>query len=356
MNKGIKVISTIAHVLALSAALALALMPSVAYAQTPVLDSGAVSTSAPTYVTGTNRPVSLDTSANLRVNCVVGCSAGSGTGANNADAVASVGTGLGSSVSYNYAYNGTSWDRLQVDASKFLKVNCATGCAGGTAGNNADAVAVVTTGLGQSQGYSYIYNGTSWDRQPGSAANGASANIFKIGGTAVSTGTGAQGAGAQRVTVATDTATVAGSATLPAGTNLIGKVGIDQTTPGTTNGVTIAPTSAAAAGQTPVVSAAGEASHVLKATPGNLYGVYATNLTGTAGFLVVLNATSAPADGAITPLACVPLTANGVASINYIPGPPSVYSTGITAVITSAATCFTKTTGVITAYIAGQVS
>ncbi|MEI6751127.1 MAG: hypothetical protein WCK69_01060, partial [Candidatus Saccharibacteria bacterium] len=36
-------------------------------------------------------------------------------------------------------------------------------------------------------------------------------------------------------TVALDSATVAGSASLPAGSNLLGKVGIDQTTPGTTN-------------------------------------------------------------------------------------------------------------------------
>src|ERR1700674_269459 len=49
----------------------------------------------------------------------------------------------------------------------------------------------------------------------------------------------------------------------------------------------------------PIVSAAAEATHVIKASPGNLYGIYATNLTGTAGFLVVLNATAAPADGAI---------------------------------------------------------
>lgn len=52
---------------------------------------------------------------------------------------------------------------------------------------------------------------------------------------AVATGTGAQGATVPRVTVATDSATVAGSASLPAGTNVIGKATIDQTTPGTTN-------------------------------------------------------------------------------------------------------------------------
>ena len=143
-------------------------------------------------------------------------------------------------------------------------------------------------------------------------------------------------------------------AALPAGTNLIGKVGIDQTTNGTTNNVTIAPTSATAVGITPVVSGSAEATHVLKNGAGNLYSVYATNLTSTPGFLTVVNATSAPADGAITPLACVPLPVGGNAALNYTVN-PAVYSTGITAVITSATTCFTKTTGVITGFISGAI-
>jgi hypothetical protein len=354
-DKILRAIVTAAHGLAMWAALSLAFQPAVAFADSSGPDLGAVTTSGPFYTTGTNRPISLDTSGNLRVNCLVGCSAGSGTGANNSDAVASVGTGLGSTVSYNYGYNGTTWDRLEVDGSKNLKVNCTVGCAGGSSSNASDGVATSSTN-GQNLSWGYLWNGTTWDRQPGSAANGTTVNLTKVNGTTLLAGTGAQGAGSPRVTVATDTATVAGSASIPAGTNIMGKVGIDQTTPGTTNGVTIAPSAAAGVGQTPVVTGSGASSQVLKASAGNLYGVYATNLTGTAGFLVVLNATSAPADGAITPLACVPLTANGVASINYLPGPPAVYSTGITAVVTSAATCFTKTTGTITAFIAGQVS
>ena len=144
------------------------------------------------------------------------------------------------------------------------------------------------------------------------------------------------------------------NAALPAGTNLLGKTGSDQTTNGTTNNVTIAPTSATAVGITPVVSGSAEATHVLKNGAGNLYSVYATNLTSTPGFLTVVNATSAPADGAITPLACVPLPAGGNAALNYTVN-PAVYSTGITAVITSATTCFTKTTGVITGFISGAI-
>lgn len=131
---------------------------------------------------------------------------------------------------------------------------------------------------------------------------------------------------------------------------------IDQTIPGSTNGVNINPTSAATAGIVGVASAAAESSHVIKASNGNLWSAYAQNLTTTAGFLVVLNATSAPVDGAITPIDCVALPASGAATISYGAGPPGIYSTGITAVVTSATTCFTKTTGVITAFIKGNAS
>ncbi len=142
---------------------------------------------------------------------------------------------------------------------------------------------------------------------------------------------------------------------LVAGSAIIGNVRVDQTTPGITNGVAIAPSAAAGVGISAVVSASAEATHVLKVGAGNLYGAYATNLTATAGFLAILNSTTAPGDGAITPLACIPLPGNSSAYISRGAGPPQVYSTGITAVVTSAATCFTKTTGVITAFISGDV-
>lgn len=120
-------------------------------------------------------------------------------------------------------------------------------------------------------------------------------------------------------------------------------------------GAWITGTTDAAGAITSVVSPSAEATRVLKASAGNLYSVYATNLTATAGYLVVVNAISAPADGAIAPLACVPLPGNGIASIDYAPGPAQRYSTGIVAVVSSASTCFTKTTGTITALISGAV-
>ncbi len=161
---------------------------------------------------------------------------------------------------------------------------------------------------------------------------------------------------------------------IPAGTNVIGHVITDTTSvtnatlsaettkvigtvnQGTSPWITsTAPSSSATIGITPIVSASGESSHVLKAGAGNAYSIYATNLTATAGFLLILNSTTAPGDGAVTPLACAPLAPNGVAALNYAPGPPGVFSIGITAVVTSATTCFTKTTGVITAFISGSV-
>lgn len=110
-----------------------------------------------------------------------------------------------------------------------------------------------------------------------------------------------------------------------------------------------------AVGLTGIVTSAGAGSLVLKATPGNLFNVYAINLTATPGFLIILNATAAPSDGAVAPLDAVYLPANGAASIDYAGGAPGIYSVGITAVVSSAATPFTKTTGVITAFIKGSV-
>lgn len=95
----------------------------------------------------------------------------------------------------------------------------------------------------------------------------------------------------------------------------------------------------------PVVSSASESSHVLKSGPGNLYSVYATGATG---YLMVFDATSAPADGAVTPKLCVPAGS----SVSYLPGPPAYFSTGIVAVLSSTG-CFTKTA--VSGFISGLV-
>lgn len=106
-------------------------------------------------------------------------------------------------------------------------------------------------------------------------------------------------------------------------------------------------------GIAPVVSAALEASHVLDAVPGSLFSAYASNLTGgTTGYLLIFDAASAPVDGAVTPKVCTPFDSTGRAQAFY--NQPAIFSVGITAVVSSGANCFTKTTGVLTAFISGM--
>ncbi len=57
-----------------------------------------------------------------------------------------------------------------------------------------------------------------------------SVNVAQVNGVTTLTGTGAVGTGTQRVAIGTDTATVAGSATLPAGTNRVGYTSDDPCT------------------------------------------------------------------------------------------------------------------------------
>jgi hypothetical protein len=101
-----------------------------------------------------------------------------------------------------------------------------------------------------------------------------------------------------------------------------------------------APALAYQAGIIPTTSAMPEASHLIKAAPGNLYSLYVT--TGDiAGYIMTFNADAAPADGAVTPVECVVAPADSTVSINF-EGPPDIYSIGIVAVFSSTG-CFTKT-------------
>lgn len=92
---------------------------------------------------------------------------------------------------------------------------------------------------------------------------------------------------------------------------------------------------------TPVVSASAEGSHVLKASPGCLLSMYVVG-GAAAGFIMVFNSTTVPADGAVTPIECVPIAANSYQYINFAPLPPEWFSTGISAAYSTTG-CFTKT-------------
>lgn len=130
------------------------------------------------------------------------------------------------------------------------------------------------------------------------------------------------------------------TAALPAGTALLGKTGIDQT--GTlNNGVLIAPSAIAATGIAAVTTLTTlESGHVFKASAGNLYSAYCTNTGTVAGWMFIMNSTSVLADGTLTSGQIVDAIAIGTLStggISYMPGPPEVFSTGISACFSSTA-------------------
>jgi hypothetical protein len=240
-------------------------------------------------------------------------------------------------------------------------------------------------------------------------------NVSQFGGTNISTGTGASGAGIPRVTISNDstlaanqsvnvaqfggvstsTGQVAVSVAPVTATNTAlvvdlrpdspGIVALGQTiksasvpvaiasdqlgtntaanslpvvlstTPTIANGsgVVNAPSSETLAALTPVVSSALESNHVIKASAGNFYAGYVT--TGaTGGWLLLANSTTAPTAGgaAIAPIACVVAPANATTSIgNQI---PIRASTGITLVFSTSG-CLTNTASA-TAYFSGMAN
>jgi hypothetical protein len=122
---------------------------------------------------------------------------------------------------------------------------------------------------------------------------------------------------------------------LAAGTNDIG-------------GVYAAPTSSSSFAITPGSSAALESSHILKASAGNLYSLYAFSTVS--GFLMTFNSSTAPSNGAVNPVECIPVFANSFATIDFSGVPPDNYSDGIVAAFsttgpftfTASATAFFK--------------
>ena len=100
---------------------------------------------------------------------------------------------------------------------------------------------------------------------------------------------------------------------------------------------------------TPVATSAAASSLVLKASAGNLLSL-ACAPTAT-GYLMLFDATSAPADGAVAPKWVQPVFANGGASWSW--SNPMSFATGVVAVFSSTGP-FTKTASA-TAFISGQV-
>jgi hypothetical protein len=109
--------------------------------------------------------------------------------------------------------------------------------------------------------------------------------------------------------------------------------------------------SASWGGLTPVANSAVASAVIGKASAGNLFG-YNITTGASAGYAMVFNATTAPADGAVTPVKCVAVAAN-TSFIDNFRGAPIYNSTG-SVVVFSTTGCFTKTASA-TAFISVDV-
>lgn len=181
-----------------------------------------------------------DASKNLNVNCQVGCAGGSFN--NNADGVATSSTN-GQAASWPYLWNGSTFDRWYGDKTNGAFVNIKNSVAltlnALPAGSNnigavdifGNAGAVMDfAGQAATSPANSLQVGGVFYTAPTGLSNGqasplqldASARLINdmkaINGVALLAGAGATGTGAQRVTTAQDTTTIAGSAPGPAGT------------------------------------------------------------------------------------------------------------------------------------------
>lgn len=116
----------------------------------------------------------------------------------------------------------------------------------------------------------------------------------------------------------------------------------------------VAPTSDVQQAPLNAASVALEASHQIKGSNGNLYWLTIT-IGATSGWLLLFDATAAPADGAgVTPLYAVPVASDGTSGFASmeIQDLPMHFANGISAVFSTTGP-FTKTASATAAFFAG---
>lgn len=164
----------------------------------PLPVGGIASASAPTFTEGRMGGLSFDLGGALRVS--------------------SGGGGITAAV--------TVADGADVTQGAIADAAATTGGAGTVSAKLRFMTTQLATIIGNQASQSVTQGTSPWVISGALSAN-QSVNVAQVNGVATSTGTGAVGTGTQRIAIGTDTATVAGSATLPAGTNRIGYVSDD---------------------------------------------------------------------------------------------------------------------------------
>ncbi len=241
----------------------------------------------------------------------------------------------------------------------------------GPTGNNADGVVPTATGQVPSDSYNYVFDGTNWDRASGASSIGAAINTSLGRGILAIVPHYAGGGGFYNPA---SNANSLGDADGGSGITAMSFYGFNGSsldrvrTLGTSSlgilAVGINPTSAAQGSIVPVTSAtSGSQSLVLKNAAGNLYSVSVDNSINTlSGKLILMNTASVPAIGALSSgliIECVAVMTGGQQgsspTINHTPGPPSRYTSGIVALLSTSTNCGTWTPGGISGFISGLV-
>lgn len=101
----------------------------------------------------------------------------------------------------------------------------------------------------------------------------------------------------------------------------------------------------------PGVTASNAASLVVKAGPGTLYRVEATNHTAFDAEVMVLDLSSLPVLGAVSPIACEMVNKSSSVVMTTLPTPGIKMQKGITIAFSTSVDCFTLSTGSVTGFI-----
>lgn len=181
---------------------------------------------------------------------------------------------------------------------------------------------------------------------PVSFTGTTNSNLTQVNSATVNVGTGAAGAGTQRVAVASDS-------TVATITNPVGVKGADGSAiVSAANPLPVVSSTSTVQQLTPAQQGSAANSLVICAAACNLFDANVT-IGATSGYLMIHNATSAPGDGAVTPRVCLPVISNGTnGSLSLAWPTPKYFSTGATAVFSTTG-CFTQT-GATAAFISGD--
>jgi hypothetical protein len=258
------------------------------------------------------QPVISDTSGNALVTPTAG-----------ADTVSNSTEGL---AVYNFPllWNGTTWDRWKGDATNGAYVNIKAGSIANTSfgATQATAANLNATVVGTGTFVTQSTLAAETTKVIGTVNQGTSPWVVSNGGTFAVQAAQTTAANLNMTEASAAAILSAVQGAIPAGTAVIGTLA-------PLDGVSVATTGAAAG------------SLVAKSSAGSVVSI--SGSAANASYIMLFNATSAPADGAVTPLKCWgPMSAAGPFALSWGIGPVLTMSTGIT-VVSSSTGCFTKT-------------